>query len=254
VPCAKIDGGNEYSIVSDYLGTPTHAYNNAGEKVWEREIDCYGKTRKLHGEKDFCPYLYQGQSVDIETGLAYNRFRYYDNEIGGYICKDPIRLEGGKLLYSYVNDTNSWLDPFGLAGTANEGDLGRHGDLKKTTGGGQSHHLNQDAAFKSAIPREDGAAIKLEGNAFSEIGSNHYNAHNSMEGFWNNYRAGGALEGSVPRINDYNRALFESLNTTTLTKGQIRNAMRNARANQVAHGLTKFSDVPRVPGRINQSH
>ena len=89
VPCAKIDGEQEYSIITDYLGTPTHAYNSAGEKVWEREIDCYGKTRKITGEKDFCPYLYQGQMVDAETGLAYNRFRYYDNESGGYISQGP---------------------------------------------------------------------------------------------------------------------------------------------------------------------
>jgi uncharacterized protein RhaS with RHS repeats len=47
------------------------------KKVWEREIDCYEKVRKLNGEKNFYPYLYQGQSqsVDAETGLAYNRFR-----------------------------------------------------------------------------------------------------------------------------------------------------------------------------------
>ena len=57
MPCAKIENENEYSIVADYLGTPTHAYNSAGEKVWEREIDCYGKVRRLNGEKIFCPYL-----------------------------------------------------------------------------------------------------------------------------------------------------------------------------------------------------
>jgi RHS repeat-associated protein len=115
VPCAKIENDNEYSIVADYLGTPTHAYNSAGQKVWEREIDCYGKVRKLDGEKDFCPYLYQGQSVDSETGLAYNRFRYYDNESGGYINQDPISIQGGMNVYAYVHDPNTWVDEFGLS-------------------------------------------------------------------------------------------------------------------------------------------
>jgi RHS repeat-associated protein len=123
VPCAKIENEIEYSIVADYLGTPTHAYDSKGEKIWEREIDCYGKVRKLQGEKDFCPYLYQGQSVDIETGLAYNRFRYYDNESGSYLSQDPIGLMGGVNLYCYVNDPNAWIDIFGLAGKVNPVDL-----------------------------------------------------------------------------------------------------------------------------------
>jgi RHS repeat-associated protein len=115
VPCAKIEKENEYSIIADYLGTPTHAYNSMGEKVWEREIDCYGKVRKLDGEKTFCPYLYQGQSVDEETGLAYNRFRYYDNESGNYLSQDPIGLAGGNpTLYGYVGNNNAWIDSFGL--------------------------------------------------------------------------------------------------------------------------------------------
>jgi RHS repeat-associated protein len=116
LPTAKIENDNQYSIITDYLGTPTHAYNSTGENIWEREIDCYGKTRKLYGEKDFCNYLYQGQYVDEETGLAYNRFRYYDNESGNYISQDPIGLSGGNpTLYGYVKDSNVWIDELGLS-------------------------------------------------------------------------------------------------------------------------------------------
>jgi RHS repeat-associated protein len=114
-PFAKLVGDTQYSIVSDYLGTPTHGYDSTGNIVWERELDCYGATRKLKGEKDFCPYLYQGQYVDEETGLAYNRFRYYDAESGGYISQDPIGLQGGLGLYNYVSDPNIWVDELGLS-------------------------------------------------------------------------------------------------------------------------------------------
>jgi len=69
----------------------------------------------LKGDEGFCNYLYQGQTLDAETGLAYNRFRYYSPEEGLYISQDPIGLEGGRALYGYVNDTNIWLDVFGLA-------------------------------------------------------------------------------------------------------------------------------------------
>jgi RHS repeat-associated protein len=129
VPCAKIENDNEYSIVADYLGTPTHAYNSTGQKVWEREIDCYGKVRKLDGEKDFCPYLYQGQHVDSETGLAYNRFRYYDNESGGYINQDPISIQGGLNLYAYVHDPNTWVDTMGLTPSPNLNTNGATGNF-----------------------------------------------------------------------------------------------------------------------------
>ena len=59
------------------------------------------------------PFLFQGQYYDYETGLAYNRFRYYDPELGRYISQDPIGLLGGLALHAYVKDTNVWIDVFG---------------------------------------------------------------------------------------------------------------------------------------------
>ena len=118
IPCAKLTAEASYSIVTDHLGTPTHAYDVSGNKVWERELDCYGKVRQLHGDKTFCNYLYQGQYVDEETGLAYNRFRYYSPEEGMYLSQDPVRLAGGMRLYGYVRDPNGRVDVLGLAGEA----------------------------------------------------------------------------------------------------------------------------------------
>jgi uncharacterized protein RhaS with RHS repeats len=71
-PCAKEEDGKFYSIVRDYFGTPTHAFDTNGNKVWERQIDCYGRLR--NGDNNFVPFFYPGQYVDEETGLAYNRF------------------------------------------------------------------------------------------------------------------------------------------------------------------------------------
>ncbi len=68
------------------------------------------------GEVGLVPFLYQGQYLDTETGLAYNRFRYYSPETGAYISQDPIRLEAGLTnLYAYVHDTNAWVDVLGLS-------------------------------------------------------------------------------------------------------------------------------------------
>jgi len=73
------------------------------------------RNYKTIGNIEFIPFRYQGQYHDIETGLYYNRFRYYDPTTGNYIQQDPIRLQGGNpTLYAYVADTNGWVDPFGL--------------------------------------------------------------------------------------------------------------------------------------------
>ena len=38
--------------------------------------------------------LPRAQYEDSETGLYYNRFRYYDSSTGNYISQDPIGLAG----------------------------------------------------------------------------------------------------------------------------------------------------------------
>ena len=111
---------------ADYLGTPAEAYDDSGTLVWKRELDIngnvmpagkdrYGRTMEDIGEKNFIPFRFQGQYEDEETGLYYNRFRYYNPETGQYTQQDPIGLAGGNpTLYGYVYDTNIWFDLFGL--------------------------------------------------------------------------------------------------------------------------------------------
>nr|WP_276569509.1 RHS repeat-associated core domain-containing protein [Lysinibacillus sphaericus] len=115
VPSAKITSEGNYSIVSDYLGTPVEAYDEKGNKVWSAELNIYGRMEEFTGQKDFIPFRYQGQYEDTETGLYYNRFRYYSPNEGVYTQIDPIGLAGGNpTLYGYVKDPNTWIDVFGL--------------------------------------------------------------------------------------------------------------------------------------------
>ena len=67
------------------------------------------------GEKGACPFRWPGQYEDEETGLYYNRFRYYDPQRGGYLSKDPIGLKGGLEPYGYVRDPLGETDVFGLS-------------------------------------------------------------------------------------------------------------------------------------------
>ena len=122
VPAAKLKGDKKYSIIADHLGTPKEMYQEDGTCCWQGELDGYGRLRLLQGDAGSCPFRYQGQYEDVETGLYYNRFRYYSPEEGIYISQDPIGLAGGNpTLYGYVKDPNSWVDQLGLSGCKNSG-------------------------------------------------------------------------------------------------------------------------------------
>ncbi|WP_288150451.1 RHS repeat domain-containing protein, partial [Phocaeicola sartorii] len=116
VPTAKIQEGKQYSIVSDYMGTPIQMYDEQGNKIWDCTLDIYGKVFTVNKGTEFdCPFRYTGQYFDSETDLYYNRFRYYSPEIGNYISQDPIGLNGSNpTLYGYVKDVNLWIDIFGF--------------------------------------------------------------------------------------------------------------------------------------------
>jgi RHS repeat-associated protein len=114
-PLAKIEGEKRYGVVTDHLGTPQMMADEAGALAWKAQLDVYGLAR-TDVMKTSCPWRWPGQYEDAETGLYYNRFRYYDPDAGRYVSQDPIRLRGGLGLYAYVHDPLAWLDPLGLIG------------------------------------------------------------------------------------------------------------------------------------------
>ncbi|WP_240601639.1 RHS repeat domain-containing protein [Flavobacterium columnare] len=118
VPSAKIQGEEQFSIISDYIGRPLQCYNEKGSLIWSTDYDIYGGLRNFSSPinltPDFIPFRQLGQYEDPELeGLYYNRFRYYDCTIGNYISQDPIGLAGGFCIYSYVKDSNKFVDIFG---------------------------------------------------------------------------------------------------------------------------------------------
>lgn len=97
-------------------------YDAEGKQTWSVEYGVYGKIRKqVAGGAVDCPFRYQGQYEDGETGLYYNRFRFYDPNDGVYLSPDPIRIKGGIRQYAYVRSPIRYVDPKGLTQTPAEG-------------------------------------------------------------------------------------------------------------------------------------
>ena len=77
--------------------------------------DTCGKDENGTGEQNFIPFRFQGQYEDEETGLYYNRFRYYSPEDGCYTQQDPIGLAGeNPTIYGYVGNPMIQINVFGL--------------------------------------------------------------------------------------------------------------------------------------------
>ncbi len=95
----------------------------------------YGNVvRALVNEIDN-PIRFQGQYHDPETGLHYNRHRYYNPNTGRFLTPDPIGLAGGLNNYQYVPNPTGWVDPLGL--TSVKGDCpGVHGSYSPIVPGG----------------------------------------------------------------------------------------------------------------------
>ncbi|MFJ4344801.1 RHS repeat-associated core domain-containing protein [Pseudomonas sp. NPDC089401] len=102
----------------DHLGTPTALTDEHGNIAWAAQYKAWGDVReecsegRQKGIKN--SIRFQGQYEDYETGLHYNRYRYYDPRAGRFIGLDPISYSGGLNLYAYANNPIEWVDPLGL--------------------------------------------------------------------------------------------------------------------------------------------
>ncbi len=105
----------------DHLGTPQELTDQNGEVAWSAQYKAWGEVREQRSalalqEGVTNPIRFQGQYYDHETGLHYNRYRYYDPGVGRFISQDPIRYSGGLNLYFYGPNAIGLVDPLGLAG------------------------------------------------------------------------------------------------------------------------------------------
>ncbi|MCF5190182.1 type IV secretion protein Rhs, partial [Pseudomonas simiae] len=103
-----------YHYQLDHLGTPQELTASDGKIVWSAHYRAYGEITRLDIGKIDNPLRFQGQYFDQESGLHYNRHRYYNPDIGRYLTPDPVKLAGGINAYQYVPNPTGWVDPLGL--------------------------------------------------------------------------------------------------------------------------------------------
>ena len=110
-----------YHYQLDHLGTPQELTSPDGDIVWSAHYRAYGEITRLDVGTIDNPLRFQGQYFDAESGLHYNRHRYYNPDIGRYLTPDPVKLAGGINGYRYVPSPTGWVDPLGLS-TCPDGD------------------------------------------------------------------------------------------------------------------------------------
>ncbi|MGO4313756.1 RHS repeat-associated core domain-containing protein [Pseudomonas sp. KB_15] len=123
-PLALLDGKGRadacpFYFQLDHLGTPQELTSYGGAIVWSAKYTAHGKLRELShgdGERLEQPLRFQGQYFDVESGLHYNRHRYYHPDIGRYLTPDPVKLAGGLNPYRYTQNPTGWVDPLGASG------------------------------------------------------------------------------------------------------------------------------------------
>jgi RHS repeat-associated protein len=121
-PLAMLDGKGPHQACPfyyqlDHLGTPLELTDYSGDIIWAAQYTAYGRLSRLNRDTHQIldqPLRFQGQYFDAETGLHYNRHRYYNPEIGRYLTQDPVKLAGGLNGYRYGLNPTGWVDPLGL--------------------------------------------------------------------------------------------------------------------------------------------
>jgi RHS repeat-associated protein len=165
-------GAAVYRYHLDHLGTPQELTDGAGRVAWAAAYRAWGAARAAEGARVAQPLRFQGQYADAETGLHYNRHRYYSPAEGRFVHQDPIRLAGGDNVAQYAPNPTHWVDPLGLQGTPllpGEGDVGTYRELRRAGSPGDGltpHHMPSDSYMRGrGVPgysRNEGISMNME--------------------------------------------------------------------------------------------
>ena len=148
----------------DHLGTPIALTDEKQNIVWAARLDPWGNVQEEFNPDNIEQSIrLPGQHQDKDTGLYYNRHRYYDPSVGSYVNQDPIGLAGGVNGYVYPVNPQANYDPWGL---------------QKVSVQARRTGTRQSAIFDSKVP--DAELSKATANSIS--------TSKDQAGFWDNFK------------------------------------------------------------------
>jgi RHS repeat-associated protein len=135
-PLCSHAGAKITYYVNDALGSPVVAMNQAGDVVWRKTYQPYGKASGKDGDNRIG---YTGH-VEDQPDLVYAGARYYDPALGRFLSDDPVRFAEKNPMsfnrYAYANNNPyKFVDPDGREVFSIHGTLmGERGLLYVNTG------------------------------------------------------------------------------------------------------------------------
>jgi RHS repeat-associated protein len=187
-----------YWSLTDRLGSVRGVVDGSGAVKDTLTYDVFGAITSESDSSYRGRYAWTGRELDVETGLQYNRARYYDGAIGRWTSQDPLGLDAGDSnLYRYVdNKLTQAEDPSGLRWVQTDGHTNAIKTLQyryslynqtyPTLGGNVTHSIQRKGANGKYAAYEYTAPLhpKSPNYMYQILGSS----------FWNGYY------GSAPNI------------------------------------------------------
>jgi RHS repeat-associated protein len=113
-PLSMRTNGVIFQYHTDHLGTPQFLTDRLGQVAWRASYSAFGRAKISIGTISQA-LRFPGQYCDDETGLHYNRARYYSPDLGIYMSRDPLELVAGIHFYNYADcDPINGSDALGL--------------------------------------------------------------------------------------------------------------------------------------------
>jgi len=109
---------NTYYAIKDHLNSVHALVNESGSTVMTVNYNAWGEplnsSLSIQNSSFRLRYLFQGREYSHASGLYNFRARWYSSDIGRWLSKDPIGLEGGLNLYvAFGNNPVNFVDPWG---------------------------------------------------------------------------------------------------------------------------------------------